>query len=67
MKKIILLSILLFPSFLWAAETKGPQIIIKEPIAEYKDVIEGKDLIHTFKLKNSGDQFLKIKNVKAGG
>lgn len=67
MRKIILLCILLFPSLLWAAESKGPKIVIKETVAQYKDVMEGKDLIHSFKIKNAGDQFLQIKNVKAGG
>lgn len=66
MKKILfypICFIILFSGSLSAA----PVFEIDQPRAVYKNVIEGKPLIHTFQFKNSGDEKLEIKNMKAKG
>lgn len=54
---------ILFSGSVYAA----PVFEIKEPVAFYEKVLEGKGLTHTFKFKNSGDEKLEIKNMKAKG
>jgi len=49
-----------------AQKVAGPRMVIKERFADYKNVIEGKDIIHTFRVYNEGVQPLKIKKVVPG-
>ncbi len=46
-------------------EAQGaPQIALKQQIHDFKNVLEGEILTHTFELLNQGDEALKIERVK---
>jgi len=46
-------------------EAQGaPQIALKQQIHDFKNVLEGELLTHTFELLNQGDEALKIERVK---
>ena len=45
---------------------EGPRIVLKEKIFDFKEVIEGEIIEHTFQVLNEGDLPLKIKDVKRG-
>jgi hypothetical protein len=48
-------------------ETQGvPQMTLKQQIYDFKNVLEGEILTHTFELLNQGDEALKIEQVKPG-
>jgi hypothetical protein len=49
-----------------AQEVKGPKMVIRDPVFDFKEVKEGEVLDHTFKVFNQGDQDLVIKKVKPG-
>ena len=47
------------------AQAKGlPHLVLKQQIHDFKSVLEGELLVHTFELLNQGDEPLKIKEVK---
>ncbi len=50
----------------WAQQPTGPKLVLEEKSFDFKEVDEGEKLQHTFKVRNAGDQPLKIKNVKPG-
>ena len=66
----IIVSIFLFSVFwghtLPAQENRGPKIVVKEPVFDFKEIKEGDVVQHTFKVLNEGDQILEIKNVRPG-
>ncbi|MBW2029109.1 MAG: DUF1573 domain-containing protein [Deltaproteobacteria bacterium] len=41
----------------------GPKMVIKERTYEYGEVRQGQTIEHQFKVKNEGDEALKIKRV----
>ena len=49
-----------------AQEAKGPRMFLKERAFDFKEVREGEVIAHTFKVRNEGDQVLKIIRVKPG-
>ena len=53
-------------SLVWAQETTGPRMVIKEKAVDYPQVDEGKVIEHVFKVFNTGDQALQIEKVKPG-
>ena len=53
-------------NWVFAQETKGPKIVIKELVHDFKDVKEGEVIEHTFRVFNEGDETLKITKVKPG-
>lgn len=53
-------------SFSWAQQAKGPKMVLETKSFDFKEVDEGEQLKHTFKVRNVGDQPLEIKNVKPG-
>jgi hypothetical protein len=72
MKRVlqVALSILLLSVF-WghpvpAQENRGPKIVVKEPVFDFKEIKEGDVVQHTFKVLNEGDQILEIKSVRPG-
>lgn len=64
---LVLFSLLAFlGNWALAQESKGPRIVAKEMVYDFKDVREGEDIEHTFQIFNEGDETLKIKEVKPG-
>jgi len=53
-------------NWVFAQETKGPKIVIKELVHDFKDVKEGEAIEHTFRVFNKGDETLEITKVKPG-
>ncbi|MFO7737940.1 MAG: DUF1573 domain-containing protein [Desulfatiglandaceae bacterium] len=45
---------------------QGPGMVIKSPVADFGEVMEGAEVNHTFDVINEGDQTLLIKDVKPG-
>lgn len=67
----VLLSVALCSFLLCAAEysasaqAKGaPNMVLKQQIHDFKNVLEGESLSHTFEVLNQGDEVLKIERVK---
>ena len=63
----IVVSLFLFwraPDALSAQEKGAPKMVLKEQLLDLKDVIEGKDIAHSFEVFNEGDEPLKIEQVK---
>lgn len=48
------------------AEEGKPVAVIEAGTHDFGDAWEGSDVIHDFKIKNTGDADLEIKSVKAG-
>ncbi len=61
----VIVSILLAP-ISTVAKTSGPKIVVPEKIHDFGQVIEGKILEYSFKVKNEGDEALTIKSVRPG-
>ena len=49
-----------------AQENRGPRIVVKEQVFDFKEIKEGSVVQHTFKVLNEGDQTLEIKSVRPG-
>jgi hypothetical protein len=49
-----------------AQKARAPKMVLKEQVFDFKEVMEGDVVQHTFKVFNEGDQTLEIKNVKPG-
>jgi hypothetical protein len=47
-------------------KVQGPKMVIKEPVSDFGEVMEGAVVNHTFQVINEGDQTLLIKDVKPG-
>ena len=48
-----------------SAQAKGaPNMVLKQQIHDFKNVLEGELLEHTFEVLNQGDETLKIERVK---
>ncbi len=62
---LIFLIILNLPSG-WAKQATGPRMVLEEKEFNAKQVKEGKIIEHAFKVLNTGDAPLEIKNVKPG-
>ena len=63
------LSMLLIGSLLTtsrAAQDSGPRAVFVEKAVDLKEVSEGRDIEHAFRIQNQGDQPLKIEKVKPG-
>jgi hypothetical protein len=45
---------------------KAPRVVIESKTIQLGEVLEGQDVLHTFKLRNSGDAELQILNVRPG-
>jgi hypothetical protein len=52
------------PDMLFAQEKGTPKMVLKEQLIDFKDVIEGKAISHSFEVFNEGDEALKIEQVK---
>ena len=50
----------------FALDMKGPKMVLKEKVFDYKEVIEGEIIEHSFHIRNKGDQPLKIEKVRPG-
>ena len=50
----------------WADNPIGPKIFFEETVFDAKKIDEGSTIEHTFKVRNTGDQPLEIKQVKPG-
>ena len=62
----VLLIFIAFWSFSALAQNyKGPKIVFKEEIFDFKEVIEGSAAEHVFQVLNEGDEVLEIKQVKS--
>ncbi len=73
MKKLLLMIVGLFSIALWGDTVlgqdqgkKGPRIAVEGQEFDFKEVKEGTNLEHTFKILNKGDETLKIISVKPG-
>ena len=49
-----------------AQENRGPRIVVKEQVFDFKEIKEGSVVQHTFMVLNEGDQTLEIKSVRPG-
>ena len=49
-----------------AQEPRGPKMVLKERVFDFKEVKKWEVIAHTFKVLNLGDQTLKIIRVKPG-
>jgi len=49
-----------------AQETPGPEMVLKETVFDFGEVLESKGVAHVFKVYNKGDKPLEIKGVKPG-
>jgi hypothetical protein len=67
MKKILFFTAALLVLISGPLYAGNPKFEINEPVGIYENIIEGEKLVHTFKFKNSGDEKLEIKNMKAKG
>jgi len=74
MKRLLYLISLLTLLFLFisnyppclAQQTTGPRIILEEKLYDAKDVIESTVITHEFKVFNTGDSPLEIRQVSTG-
>lgn len=47
-------------------KAEGPRMVLKEKLFDFKEVMEGEILKHSFQVFNQGDQPLEIIRVKRG-
>ena len=47
-------------------KAEGPQMVLKEKTFDFKEVLEGAVIEHSFQVSNTGDLPLKIIEVKRG-
>ena len=52
----------------WPAEAsgKGPKAYLAENVFEFKQVVEGTEIVHKFILRNQGNAPLKILKIQSG-
>jgi hypothetical protein len=66
MKRIFTLVVLFMIVGLMAQEVKGPKMELENPTIDYGDVMKGEDDgVRTFKFTNTGNEPLKLVNVKS--
>ena len=61
---IILISLCGYPAI--AQNVKGPKMVLKERVFDFKEVKEGEVIEHTFLVLNQGEEILEIKKVEPG-
>ena len=61
---IALISLCGYPAI--AQDAKGPKMVLKERVFDFKEVKEGEVIEHTFRVLNQGEGILEIKKVKPG-
>ncbi|MDD5205228.1 MAG: DUF1573 domain-containing protein [Desulfobacterales bacterium] len=72
MKQRVKIGGILFCMVLWASisataqEIRKPKVSLKEHAYDFKEVMEGEVISHTFTISNLGNEELKILRVKAG-
>lgn len=49
-----------------AQEIRKPKVFLREHTYDFKEVMEGEVISHTFIISNKGDEELRILQVKAG-
>jgi hypothetical protein len=49
-----------------AKDSRGPKLVVAEPLFDAGEVMEGEIVKHAFRVMNAGDKVLRIKNVKPG-
>jgi hypothetical protein len=49
-----------------AHETRAPKVSLVEDMFDFKEVVEGEIVTHSFTVKNKGSETLKILQVKPG-
>ena len=66
---VILVMVLVFVfcgQYGMAKEMGAPKLVLDQDMFDFKEVQEGKDIEHTFRVFNQGKRTLKINNVKPG-
>lgn len=63
---LLILFIICNGTAICAPDASGPTLVLEERIFDAKEVQEGEVINHSFKVNNSGDSPLEIKNVKPG-
>lgn len=48
------------------ADSKAPLISVPNPTYKFDSILEGKEILHDFKVKNNGNAMLEITKVKPG-
>ena len=72
MKRVLQMALLvLLLSTFWghtvlAQENRGPRIVVKEPVFDFKEIKEGVSSSIRLRCLNEGDQTLEIKSVRPG-
>ena len=49
-----------------AQEARGPKMVLKEQVFDFKEVKEGEVIRHSFKVFNHGNETLRILRVRPG-
>jgi len=49
-----------------AQETRAPKVSLVEDMFDFKEIVEGEIVNHSFTIKNKGNETLKILQVKPG-
>lgn len=49
-----------------AQETRAPKVGLLEPMFDFKEVLEGEIINHSFTIQNKGTEMLRILKVKPG-
>jgi hypothetical protein len=58
--------LLYFFNVLQAQDTRAPKLFLTDDMFDFKDVIEGETITHSFTIQNKGKDTLKILQVKPG-
>lgn len=58
--------LLSFSHVLQAQDTRAPKLFLTDDMFDFKDVIEGETITHSFTIQNKGNDTLKILQVKPG-
>ena len=49
-----------------AQDTRAPKLFLTDDMFDFKDVVEGETITHSFTIQNKGNDTLKILQVKPG-
>ena len=63
---LLFFSLVFCVNYSLAQDDQSPRIVVKEQVFDFKEVDQGEDLVHIFKVVNTGSQLLEIKKVKPG-
>ena len=58
--------LLYFFNLLQAQENRAPKLSLSDDMFDFKDVVEGETITHSFTIQNKGNDTLKILQVKPG-